>query len=45
MTEESNYVIAIFIALFPALLIGRVIFLWLFDSHLKSVSNNVKDKY
>lgn len=51
MTEESNYVIAIFIALFPALSIGRGIFfgigiwLWFFDSHLKSVSNNVKDKY
>ena len=44
MTDESNYVIAIH----RAVLIGRGncfgIWLWFFDSHLKSASNNAKDK-
>jgi len=44
MTDESNYVIAIH----RAVLIGRGnyfgIRLWFFDSHLKSASNNAKDK-
>lgn len=46
MTDETNYVIAIH----RAVLIGRGncfgigIWLWFFDSHLKSASNNAKDK-
>ena len=46
MTDESNYVIAIHRAVLTCRgnSFGIGIWLWFFDSHLKSASNNAKDK-